>query len=96
MPPEQHRVGFWILSILFHIPLYLMLLARTRDWWKGGTPPSYGFLVLLYWTYWAEHAVIWGDPRFGLAVYPLLVLFALPRGTGGICGVNGGSIPAPA
>jgi hypothetical protein len=34
--------------------------------------------VLLYWTYWAQHAILWGDPRFGLAVYPLLVGFAIP------------------
>ncbi len=38
---------------------------------KGGRPPL-GFLALLYWAYWAEHAITWGDPRFGLAVYPLL------------------------
>ena len=46
--------------------------------------PAFGFLVLFYWAYWAEHAIVWGDPRFGLAVYPLLVAMALaPPGRGG-------------
>lgn len=37
-----------------------------------------GFLVLFYWLYWVEHAFVWGDARFGMAVYPLLVAMALP------------------
>ena len=41
------------------------------------TPPR-GFVVLFYWAYWMEHVLIWGDPRFGLAVYPILVAVALP------------------
>ena len=40
--------------------------------------PAFGFVVLLYWTYWIEHALLWGDPRYGLAVYPILVGMALP------------------
>jgi 4-amino-4-deoxy-L-arabinose transferase-like glycosyltransferase len=77
--PGEHRTGFWILSALFHIPLYLLLLLRTGQWWKGRVSPDIGFLVLLYWAYWAEHTITWGDPRFGLAVYPLLVALALPH-----------------
>jgi 4-amino-4-deoxy-L-arabinose transferase-like glycosyltransferase len=85
--PGEHRTWFWILSALFHIPFYLLLLLRTGQWWKVRASPALGFLVLLYWTYWAEHAIAWGDPRFGLAVYPLLVAMALPlasdKGEGG-------------
>lgn len=77
--PGEHRTGFWILSGLFHVPLYLLLLLRTVQWWRGPASPALGFLVLLYWAYWAEHAITWGDPRFGLAVYPLLAAIALPR-----------------
>jgi hypothetical protein len=33
--------------------------------------------VLLYWAYWAEHTITWGDPRFGVAVYPVLVGIAI-------------------
>ena len=77
--PGEHRTGFWILSALFHIPLYLLLLLRTGQWWKGRMSPACGFIVLLYWAYWAEHAVVWGDPRYGLAVYPVLLTIALAR-----------------
>jgi hypothetical protein len=41
--------------------------------------PASGFPMLFYWAYWAEHALVWGDPRFGLAVYPVLVAIALPK-----------------
>lgn len=76
--PGEHRAGYWVLAALFHIPLYLLLLYRTSEWVRGRAGPSLGFLLLFYWAYWAEHAVIWGDPRFGLAVYPLLVGLVLP------------------
>lgn len=76
--PGEHRLEFWALSLLFHVPLYLLLLVRTRAWWKGRTARAYGFLVLLYWVYWVEHAVLWGDTRFGLGVYPVLIALALP------------------
>jgi Dolichyl-phosphate-mannose-protein mannosyltransferase len=76
--PGEHRTIFWILSGLFHIPLYLFLLYRSAQWIGGRTPYVVGVPVLFYWVYWAEHALVWGDPRFGLAVYPVLVLMALP------------------
>ncbi|MBM2827695.1 MAG: Phospholipid carrier-dependent glycosyltransferase [Actinobacteria bacterium] len=78
--PGEHRARFWILSALFHIPLFLFLLYRTGQWGRGVATPAYGFVVLLYWTYWIEHALLWGDPRFGLAVYPVLVAMIAPLG----------------
>jgi hypothetical protein len=75
----EHRAEFWILAVLFHIPFYLLLLLRSEQWVRGRASPALGFLLLLYWAYWAEHAITWGDPRYGLAVYPLLVAIALPR-----------------
>ena len=81
--PGEHRTSFWILAALFHMPLYLLLLLRTCQWAGRGRSPAFGVLVLFYWTYWIEYAVIWGDPRFGLAVYPLLVGMAIPFPGGG-------------
>lgn len=76
--PGEHGTGYWILTALFHIPLYLFLMYRTWQWRRGLAPPAFGFVVLLYLTYWAEHALLWGDPRFGLAVYPALVAMVAP------------------
>jgi hypothetical protein len=78
--PGEHRPWFWTLSVLFHMPLYVLLLLRSRQWWLGRAGPALGFLVLLYWAYWAQHALTWGDPRFGLAVYPVLVGIAVAGG----------------
>ncbi|MBP2673482.1 MAG: hypothetical protein H6Q84_322 [Deltaproteobacteria bacterium] len=75
--PGEHTAEFWILSGLFHIPFYLLLLLRSGQWVRGRASPALGFLLLLYWAYWAQHAVLWGDPRFGLAVYPVLVGIAI-------------------
>ena len=68
---------FWTLSVLFHMPFYVLLLLRSRQWWLERAGPTLGFLLLLYWAYWAQHAILWGDPRFGLAVYPVLVGIAI-------------------
>jgi 4-amino-4-deoxy-L-arabinose transferase-like glycosyltransferase len=76
--PGEHRPWFWTLSVLFHMPLYVLLLHRSRQWWLGRAGPALGFLVLMYWAYWAQHAILWGDPRYGLAVYAVLVSMALP------------------
>jgi 4-amino-4-deoxy-L-arabinose transferase-like glycosyltransferase len=76
--PGEARTAFWILSLLFHVPLYLFLLFRTLQWWREAAAPSLGFPILFYWAYWIEHAIVWGDPRFGLAVYPLLVGMIIP------------------
>lgn len=74
----NHRLNFWIPAILFHIPLFLILLIRTWQWGRGMMVPAYGFIVVVYWSYWFEHALLLGDFRFGLAVYPLLVAMAAP------------------
>jgi 4-amino-4-deoxy-L-arabinose transferase-like glycosyltransferase len=95
--PGQHGAVFWILSILFHVPLYVLLLLRSWQWWNGRSTPARGFLLLFYLVYWAQHAVLWGDPRFGLAVYPSLVAIALPPTAGREeAAVNGVRTPAPA
>jgi len=75
--PGERRPWFWTLSVLFHMPLYVLLLLRSRQWWLGRAGPALGFLLLFYWAYWAQHAILWGDPRFGLAVYPVLLGIAI-------------------
>ncbi|HZD54763.1 MAG TPA: hypothetical protein VE080_00785 [Candidatus Aquicultoraceae bacterium] len=82
-PARGTPTVFWILSALFHVPLYLLLLVRTWRWGRGTASSVAGFPLLFYWAYWIEHAVLWGDPRFGLAVYPVLVAMVIPpAGTG--------------
>lgn len=76
--PGAHRLEFWLLAGVWYIPFYIVLLHRTWRWARGAVPPFAGFPVLFFWAYGAEHALLWGDPRFALAVYPLLILSALP------------------
>ncbi len=78
--PGEHGPWFWLLSILFHVPLYLFLLFRSVDWFRRRLAPAPGFLLIFYWVYWGEHAILWGDPRYGLAVYPVLLAIALTGG----------------
>ena len=74
----EHGPAYWVLAALFHVPLYIFFLLRSGQWLRGRASPVLGFLVLLYWAYWAQHSILWGDPRYGLAVYPVLVSMALP------------------
>lgn len=74
----EHGPAYWVLAALFHLPLYLFFLLRSGQLLRGRASAALGFLVLLYWAYWSQHAILWGDPRYGLAVYPVLVSMALP------------------
>jgi 4-amino-4-deoxy-L-arabinose transferase-like glycosyltransferase len=74
---NEHGALYWTLAALFHVPLYLLLLLRSGQWWRGRASPALGFLVLLYLAYWAQYSLIYGDPRFGIPVYPVLVGVAL-------------------
>ena len=76
-PEKEDQTMFWALVVLGQVPLYLFLLYRSGQWIRERFSPAFGFPLLFYWLYWAEHAVIWGDPRFGLAVYPVLVAVVL-------------------
>lgn len=78
--PGEHGPAYWILAGLFHLPLYLMLFYRAWQWGRGALPPEGGVCVAIYFAYWAEHAIVWGDPRYGLAVYPVLLAVALSGG----------------
>ncbi len=92
--PNEHRPIFWTLSLLFWIPPYAGLVAATLSAVrKRAAAPGLCFLILFYWGYWAEHALVWGDPRFGLAVYPVLIAIALSQ-IEAVC--RAGRIPGPA
>ncbi len=76
--PGEHRVDFWLLAGFFYVPFYLALSLRIWQWARGRHPPWFGFLLLFLLAYGAEHVLVWGDQRFNLAVYPVLVLMMLP------------------
>ncbi len=75
--PDGHGPLFWGFALVFHVPLYGALLYATGKVFRGIASPGLRFAVLFYWLYWAEHAIVWGDPRYGLAVYPVLLSIAL-------------------
>lgn len=77
--PGDPRPWYWTLHDYVHWFLYLALAFRTVQWARGRYDPSFGFLILFYWAYWMEHAVVLGASRFGLAVYPLLLAMIPPR-----------------
>lgn len=88
---NQHGFRYWVLTGIFHLPLYLLLLYRTWRWTRDGDGAVAGFPILFYWAYWAQYAVVYGDPRFGIPVLPLLVGIALPPAkTGGVARVESG------
>ena len=62
--------GWWI---LLTIPLYLALLYRSAQFVKRGLNAPLSFLLVFYLLYWAQYALIWGDPRFSVPVYPILL-----------------------
>ncbi len=75
---NEHGLLYWVLAGMFHVPLYLLLFLRGWQCCKGRASPALGFVVLLYLAYWAQYSLIYGDPRFGIPVYPLLIGIALP------------------
>lgn len=81
--PGEHRLDFWLLAAVYYVPFYLILLLRAWQWARRRHPPSFGFLLLLFFAYGGQHVLVWGDQRFNLAVYPVLLAIALRSpGTG--------------
>ena len=59
----------WLVpALFFQLPLYAGFFLGARRT-NGGR----AFLLAFYWLYWLEHAVVWGDPRYAIPVYALLV-----------------------
>jgi hypothetical protein len=73
MGKAQRNPIFWILALLFHAPLYGFLFFRFLQFCRGSLSPAVSFLVLLYLCYWGSYSLLWGEIRFSLPVYPVLV-----------------------
>lgn len=82
---------FWAIALALQGPLYCALGFRAVSLFRGSIPAASGFTILFYLVYWVQYAVLWGEPRFAIPVYPLLIWFLLSvkegpsRGNGGLC-----------
>ena len=77
--PGEARPWYWTLHDYAFRTLFLFLAFRTFQWAAGRAGRPLGVLVLFYWAYWIEHALVLGTPRFGLAVYPVLIAMLFPQ-----------------
>ncbi len=71
----QSSLSFLVPAALFHLPLYLALAWRLCGLVRGRLSPSLAFFVLFFLAYWGVYALAWGEPRFSVPVYPVLLLF---------------------
>ena len=73
-PPQRFRkllaYGWWI---LLTIPLYLVALYRCAQFAKGRLGAPLSFLLVFYLLYWVQYALIWGQARYSVPVYPVLL-----------------------
>jgi|GEM_PF-635477 len=68
-----------LLLLLFSVsvPFYLFLALRVRGSWKGSrTGSAIPFLAVFFLCYWFTYALLVGEPRFSLPVYPVLFVLA--------------------
>jgi 4-amino-4-deoxy-L-arabinose transferase-like glycosyltransferase len=87
--PGEARPWYWTLHDIFHRFLYLVLLYRVFQTFRGKFPASRGFIALFCFLYWAEHSLILGIPRYALPVYAALLALLIPyreRALGGAAG----------
>ncbi|MDH3383152.1 MAG: hypothetical protein OEM42_03730 [Deltaproteobacteria bacterium] len=57
-------------------PFYGFLVWQLAHLIRGDLPSAVSFFVLFFLCYWGEYTLLWGENRFSVPVYPLLVLFA--------------------
>jgi 4-amino-4-deoxy-L-arabinose transferase-like glycosyltransferase len=72
----QRSASFLLLALLFHGVFYLFFFWRLLLLAQGKLSLSMTFLVLFFTFYWGTYALLWGEIRFSIPVYPSLVLFA--------------------
>lgn len=72
----QRSATFLATAVLFHGIFYLFFLGRLLRLVRGNAGLAETFLVLFVGCYWGTYALLWGEPRFAIPVYPLLILFA--------------------
>ena len=78
--PGESRPWYWTLHDYFYRLLFMALLFRTFQAARGRLSAGFGFVALFCMTYWAEHALILGIPRFSLPIYPALLAMLIPNG----------------
>jgi len=71
----QRSAPFLAAAALLHLPLYGFLGWRLYGLFRGRLPLPLSFFVLFFLAYWGVYALMWGEPRFSVPVYPVLSLF---------------------
>ena len=72
----QRSAPFLLFALLFHGIFYLFFFWRLTLLARGKLDLPVTFLVLFFALYWGTYALLWGEIRFSIPVYPVLVLFA--------------------
>jgi len=67
---------FWLFALVYHAPFYAFFAWRIMHLIRGDRPLALSFLVLFFLCYWGEYAILWGETRYSLPVYPVLPMFA--------------------
>ncbi|OGP33114.1 MAG: hypothetical protein A2X88_09715 [Deltaproteobacteria bacterium GWC2_65_14] len=77
--PGEKRPWYWTVHDYLYRGLFLLIPIGLGMWSRKGPGAHTGFLAAFGLLYWAEHALTWGTPRYGLAMLPvaLAVLLAL-------------------
>ena len=66
-----------LLLMLFFLPFYIFLGVRVWGFLRGVDPGyAISFLVVFFLCYWGTYAMLVGEPRFSLPVYPVLIALA--------------------
>ena len=74
----EPRPWYWGMYDMLHRSLFLCLLYRGCLALRGSTLAPAGFAAIFACAYWGLHAVLLGEGRFALAIYPLLAAMPLP------------------
>jgi hypothetical protein len=72
----QGSILFLAVAMLVHGILYLFFFWRLFLLARGRLELSMTFLVLFFALYWGTYSLLWGEIRFSIPVYPVLILFA--------------------
>jgi 4-amino-4-deoxy-L-arabinose transferase-like glycosyltransferase len=77
-----------LLLMLLHLPFYIFFAGRVWGLLRAGDPGyAISYLVVFFLFYWITYAMLVGEPRFSLPVYPVLISLApwerffRPKGT---------------
>ena len=66
-----------LLLMLLQLPFYLFFAARVWGLLRGMDPGyAISYLVVVFLCYWGTYALLVGEPRFSLPVYPVLIALA--------------------